>query len=176
VLIPVPGEAGQAIIAAVERAAAQAVPGAVFDLIDLVSSAISGELATMGLIALGFAVLVTLVYIWVWFEGHFTAGATAVLFLDITKTVGVIAVTGWEVNLTTNAALLTLIGYSVNDKVMVYDRIREHLRAGRDAALADVIERSLNLGLARGIFTSGTTLAALLPMVVWGGPAVAGFA
>jgi SecD/SecF fusion protein len=64
----------------------------------------------------------------------------------------------------------------VNDKVVVYDRIREHLRAAGDAPLADVIDRSLNQVLARCIFTSGTTLAALLPMAIWGGPAVAGFA
>lgn len=175
-LIRVQGEAGQATVAAVEAAAAQAVPGAVFDQIDLVGPTISGELATTGLIALSLAVLAMLAYIWVRFEWHFAAGAIVVLLLDITKTFGVIAVTGWEVNLTTIVALLTLIGYSVNDKVVVYDRIREHLRSGDDAPLADVIDRSLNQVLARCLFTSGTTLAALLPMAIWGGPAVAGFA
>lgn len=176
-LIRVQGEAGQATVAAVEAAAAQAVPGAVFDQIDLVGPTISGELATTGLVALSLAVLAMLAYIWVRFEWHFAAGAIAVLFLDITKTFGVIAVTGWEVNLTTIVALLTLIGYSVNDKVVVYGRIREHLRGvGGDEPLSDVIDRSLNQVLARCIFTSGTTLAALLPMAIWGGPAVAGFA
>lgn len=173
-LIRVQGEAGQATVAAVEAAATQAVPGAVFDQIDLVGPTISGELATTGLIALSLAVLAMLAYIWVRFEWHFAAGAIAVLFLDITKTLGVIAVTGWEVNLTTIVALLTLIGYSVNDKVVVYDRIRENL--GGDEPLSDVIDRSLNQVLARCIFTSGTTLAALLPMAIWGGPAVSGFA
>lgn len=175
-LIRVQGEAGQVTVAAVESATAQAVPGAVFNQIDLVGPTISGELATTGLIALSLAVLAMLAYIWVRFEWHFAAGAIAVLFLDITKTFGVIAVTGWEVNLTTIVALLTLIGYSVNDKVVVYDRIREHLRGGADEPLSDVIDRSLNQVLARCIFTSGTTLAALLPMAIWGGPAVAGFA
>ncbi len=175
-LIRVQGEAGQATVAAVEAAAAQVVPGAVFDQIDLVGPTISGELANTGLIALSLAVLAMLAYIWVRFEWHFAAGAIVVLLLDVTKTFGVIALTGWEVNLTTIVALLTLIGYSVNDKVVVYDRIREHLRGGNDAPLADVIDRSLNQVLARCIFTSGTTLAALLPMAIWGGPAVAGFA
>jgi len=176
-LIRVQGEAGQATVAAVEAAAAHVVPGAVFDQIDLVGPTISGELATTGLIALSLAVLAMLAYIWVRFEWHFAAGAIVVLFLDVTKTFGVIAVTGWEVNLTTIVALLTLIGYSVNDKVVVYDRIREHLRGGgSDEPLAVVIDRSLNQVLARCIFTSGTTLAALLPMAIWGGPAVAGFA
>jgi SecD/SecF fusion protein len=175
-LIRVQGEAGQATVAAVKAAAAQAVPGAVFDQIDLVGPTISGELATTGLIALSLAVLAMLAYIWVRFELHFAAAAIAVLFLDITKTFGVIALTGWEVNLTTIVALLTLIGYSVNDKVVVYDRISEHLRGGGDEPLSDLIDRSLNQVLARCIFTSGTTLAALLPMAIWGGPAVAGFA
>lgn len=175
-LIRVQGEAGQGTVAAVERAAAQVVPDAVFDQIDLVGPTISGELAATGLIALGLAVLAMLAYIWVRFEWYFAAGAIAVLFLDITKTFGAIALMGWEVNLTTIVALLTLIGYSVNDKVVVYDRIREHLRSNPDEPLADVIDRSLNQVLARCIFTSGTTLAALLPMAIWGGPAVAGFA
>ena len=72
--------------------------------------------------------------------------------------------------------MLTLIVYSVNDKVVVYDRIREHLRGGDDEPSPDVIDRSVNKVLARRIFTTGTTLAALLPMAIWGGPAVAGFA
>lgn len=175
-LIRVQGAAGQATVAAVEAAAAQTVPGAVFDQIDLVGPTISGELATTGLIALSLAILAMLAYIWVRFEWHFAAGAIVVLFLDITKTFGIIALVGWEVNLTTIVALLTLIGYSVNDKVVVYDRIREHLRASGDTPLPEVIDRSLNQVLARCIFTSGTTLAALLPMAIWGGPAVAGFA
>ncbi|MBR2657334.1 MAG: protein translocase subunit SecD [Loktanella sp.] len=175
-LIRVQGAAGQATVAAVEAAAAQAVTGAVFDQIDLVGPTISAELATTGLIALSLAILAMLAYIWVRFEWHFAAGAIVVLFLDITKTFGIIALVGWEVNLTTIVALLTLIGYSVNDKVVVYDRIREHLRASGDTPLSEVIDRSLNQVLARCIFTSGTTLAALLPMAIWGGPAVAGFA
>ena len=176
VLIRVQGEVGQATVAAVERAAADVISDAVFNQIDLVGPTISGELATTGLLALGLAVLAMLAYIWVRFEWYFAAGAIAVLFLDVTKTFGVIALMGWEVNLTTIVALLTLIGYSVNDKVVVYDRIREHLAGGSEEPLADVIDRSLNQVLARCIFTSGTTLAAIVPMAIWGGPAVSGFA
>ena len=175
-LIRVQGEVGQATVAAVESATADVILDAVFNQIDLVGPTISGELATTGLLALGLAVLAMLAYIWVRFEWHFAAGAIAVLFLDVTKTFGVIALMGWEVNLTTIVALLTLIGYSVNDKVVVYDRIREHLAVGSDEPLADVIDRSLNQVLARCIFTSGTTLAAIVPMAIWGGPAVSGFA
>ncbi|KEJ94849.1 protein translocase subunit secF /protein translocase subunit secD [Pseudosulfitobacter pseudonitzschiae] len=174
-LIRVQGETGQETVVAVETAALQVIPDAVFHQIDLVGPTVSGELASTGLLALGLAVLAMLAYIWVRFEWHFAAGAIAVLFLDVTKTFGVIALMGWEVNLTTIVALLTLIGYSVNDKVVVYDRIRENLALG-DAPLAEVIDRSLNQVLARCIFTSGTTLAAIVPMAIWGGPAVAGFA
>jgi SecD/SecF fusion protein len=175
-LIRVQGEVEQATVAAVERAATNVIPDAMFNQIDLVGPTISGELATTGLLALGLAVLAMLAYIWIRFEWYFAAGAIAVLFLDVTKTFGVIALMGWEVNLTTIVALLTLIGYSVNDKVVVYDRIREHLAGGSAEPLADVIDRSLNQVLARCIFTSGTTLAAIVPMAIWGGPAVSGFA
>ncbi|MDO5758628.1 MAG: protein translocase subunit SecD [Rhodobacterales bacterium] len=176
VLIRVQGGAGQATVEAVEQVAAQVIPDATFDQIDLVGPTIGAELATTGLLALGLAVLAMLAYIWVRFEWHFAAGAITVLFLDVTKTFGTIALIGWEVNLVTIVALLTLIGYSVNDKVVVYDRIREHLASGDDEPLEDVIDRSLNQVLARCIFTSGTTLAAIVPMAIWGGPAVSGFA
>jgi SecD/SecF fusion protein len=175
-LIRVQGEVGQATVAAVEHASTQVIPDAVFNQIDMVGPTIGGELATTGLLALGLAVLAMLAYIWVRFEWHFATGAIAVLFLDVIKTLGVIVLMGWEVNLITVVALLTLIGYSVNDKVVVYDRIREHLAVGGDEPFANIIDRSLNQVLARCIFTSGTTLAAIVPMATWGGPAVAGFA
>lgn len=176
VLIRVQGEVGQATVTAVEKVATQIIPDATFDQIDLVGPTIGGELAITGLLALGLAVLAMLAYIWVRFEWHFAAGAIAVLFLDVTKTFGVIALMGWEVNLVTIVALLTLIGYSVNDKVVVYDRIREHLATGGNAPLKEIIDRSLNQVFARCIFTSGTTLVAILPMAIWGGPAVSSFA
>jgi len=176
VLLRVQGAAGTATVQAVEQAAASVVPGVSFPQIDLVGPSFSADLAWAGALALSLAVLAMLVYIWLRFEWHFALGAIAVLFLDVTKTFGLIALMGWEVNLTTIVALLTLIGSSVNDKVVVYDRIREHLRTGGDQPLAQVIDRSLNQVLARCLFTSGTTIAALLPMALWGGPAVAGFA
>ncbi len=176
VLIRVQGDAGAETVAAVERAAAAVMPAASFAQIDLVGPSFSADLAWAGALALSLAVAAMLVYIWLRFEWHFAVGAIAVLFLDITKTFGLIALMGWEVNLTTIVALLTLIGYSVNDKVVVYDRIREHLREGRSDPVPAVIDLSLNQVLGRCLFTSGTTIAALLPMAIWGGPAVAGFA
>ncbi|MBL4916832.1 protein translocase subunit SecD [Szabonella alba] len=176
VLLRLQGDATQATVAALETTIRSVVPDVSFDQIELVGPTISGELAWTGALALSAAVLAMLVYIWLRFEWHFAVSAILVLALDVTKTLGVIALVGWEVNLTTIVALLTLIGYSVNDKVVVFDRVRENLMRVQKAGFAAVVDRSLNQVLARCIFTSGTTLAALIPMALWGGPAVAGFA
>lgn len=176
VLLRLQGDATQGTVAALEGVVRAVVPDVRFDQIELVGPTISGELAWAGGLALAAAVAAMLVYIWLRFEWHFAASAIVVLALDVTKTLGVIAAFGWEVNLTTVVALLTLIGYSVNDKVVVYDRVRETLTRVQKAAFPVVVERSLNQVLARCVFTSGTTLAALVPMAIWGGPAVAGFA
>ena len=176
VLLRIQGDAGTGTVAAVEQAASAVMPDAVFAQTDLVGPSFSADLAWAGALALSLAVLAMLIYIWLRFEWHFALGAIVVLFLDVTKTFGLIALMGWEVNLTTIVALLTLIGYSVNDKVVVYDRIRETLREEGDVPLGPVIDRSLNQVLGRCLFTSCTTIAALVPMAIWGGPAVAGFA
>ncbi|MBK5925981.1 protein translocase subunit SecF, partial [Rhodobaculum claviforme] len=176
VLLRLQGDATQATVTALEAAVRAVVPGVAFEQIDLVGPTISGELAWSGALALSAAVLAMLVYIWLRFEWHFAASAIAVLALDVVVTLGVIALAGWEVNLTTVVAVLTLIGYSVNDKVVVFDRVRENLTRVQRVGLAGVVDRSLDQVLARCVFTSGTTLAALIPMAIWGGPAVAGFA
>lgn len=176
VLLRLQGDATQATVTALEAATRAVVPDVVFDQIDLVGPTISGELAWTGGLALSAAVLAMLIYIWLRFEWHFALSAIVVLALDVTKTIGVIAVMGWEVNLITVVALLTLIGYSVNDKVVVFDRVRENLMRVQKAGFPAIVDQSLNQVLARCIFTSGTTLAALVPMAMWGGSAVAGFA
>jgi SecD/SecF fusion protein len=117
-----------------------------------------------------------LVYIWARFEWPFAVGAIATLILDVTKTVGFFALTGLEFNLTAIAALLTLIGYSVNDKVVVYDRMRENMRLLKSVPLREIIDRSINETLGRSLYTSATALVAMLPMAIWGGSAVASFA
>jgi SecD/SecF fusion protein len=176
VLLRLQGDATQATVTALESILRAVLPDVTFDQIDLVGPTIGGELAWTGVLALSAAVLSMLVYIWLRFEWHFAASSIVVLALDVTKTFGVIAAMGWEVNLTTIVALLTLIGYSVNDKVVVFDRVRENLSRVQTAGFPAVVDRSLNQVLARCIFTSGTTLAALIPMAIWGGPTVAGFA
>ncbi len=143
---------------------------------EVVGPKVSGELAYAGFRSVALASLAMLIYIWVRFEWPFAVGAIATLVLDITKTVGFFALTGLEFNLTAIAALLTLIGYSVNDKVVVYDRMRENMRLFKKMPFRDLIDRSINETLARSLYTSVTAFLALLPMAIWGGSAVASFA
>ena len=117
-----------------------------------------------------------LVYIWIRFEWPFAVGAIATLMLDVTKVVGFFALTGIDFNLTAIAALLTLVGYSVNDKVVVYDRMRENMRLYKAMPLRDLIDKSINETLARSLYTSVTAFLAMLPMAIWGGSAVESFA
>jgi SecD/SecF fusion protein len=110
------------------------------------------------------------------FEWPFAVGAIVTLVLDVTKAVGFFAITGLEFNLTAIAALLTLIGYSVNDKVVVYDRMRENMRLYKKMPLREMIDKSINETLARSLYTSITAFLAMLPMAIWGGSAVESFA
>ena len=181
VLVRVERQAGgeQAQTAAVQmlrQKLTEATPGASIERTEVVGPKISGELARSGMLAVALASLAMLGYIWWRFEWHFAVGAIATLVLDTTKTVGFFALTGLDFNLTAIAALLTIIGYSVNDKVVVYDRMRENMRLYKAMPLRELIDKSINEVLARCIFTSLTTFLAMLPMAIWGGPAVASFA
>jgi SecD/SecF fusion protein len=143
---------------------------------EVIGPKVSGELAYAGLLSVTLASLAMLVYIWIRFEWPFAVGAIATLILDITKTVGFFALTGLEFNLTAIAAILTLIGYSVNDKVVVYDRMRENMRLFKKMPFRELIDLSINETLARSLYTSVTAFLALLPMAIWGGGAVESFA
>lgn len=143
---------------------------------EVVGPKVSGELATAGITSVILASLAMLVYIWVRFDWPFAVGAIATLVLDVTKTVGFFALTGLDFNLTAIAALLTLVGYSVNDKVVVYDRMRENMRLYKSMRFRDLINLSINETLARSLYTSATAFLAMLPMAIWGGSAVESFA
>jgi SecD/SecF fusion protein len=165
--------------AAVERlkaAVLQVDPKASFERSEVVGPKVSGELAQAGMIAVLLASLAMLFYIWARFEWPFAVGAIATLVLDVVLTLGVFAISGLDFSLTAIAALLTLVGYSVNDKVVVYDRMRENLRTLRKASLRDVINLSINQTLTRSLYTSVTAFLAVLPLAIWGGSAVASFA
>ena len=171
------GEAAQnAAVETLREAVSEADRGARTMRTEVVGPKVSGELAHAGVLALLFASFAMLVYIWWRFEWPFAVGAIATLVLDVTKTVGFFALTGLDFNLTAIAALLTIIGYSVNDKVVVYDRMRENMRLYKKMPLRELIDLSINQTIGRCIYTSATTFLAMLPMAIWGGSAVESFA
>lgn len=173
-----PGEE-QAQTAAVEKIKAtlqKISPDIVFQKVEVVGPKISGELAQAGIWAVVFAGICIVFYIWWRFEWYFAIGAIVTLILDITKTVGFFAITGLDFNLTAIAAILTLVGYSMNDKVVVYDRMRENMRLYKTMPLRELIDKSINQTLARCVYTSVTIFFSILPMAIWGGSAVHSFA
>lgn len=135
---------------------------------------VSGELFRDGIFALGGALVLMLIYIWFRFEWQFSLGAVAALLHDVVITVGLFSLLQMEFNLTTIAALLTIIGYSMNDTVVVYDRIREEMRKYKKMPVSQVIDLALNNTLSRTLLTSGTTLIALLAIFFLGGPVLRG--
>ncbi len=171
------GDAAQRV--AVEKARAaieEAAPGSEISRTEVVGPKVSGELAKTGLYAVLGASIIMLFYIWFRFEWYFAIGAIVTMILDITKVVGFFVVTQLDFNLSAVAALLTLVGYTVNDKVVVYDRMRENMRLFQKMDLRDIIDKSINETLARSVYTSATALLAMLPMAIWGGSAVESFA
>ena len=171
------GEEAQTVAMQKMRGAIQQLDAsAKIERVEVVGPKVSGELAQAGIVAVVLASLAMLIYIWVRFEWPFAIGAIATLILDVTKTLGFFALTGLEFNLTAIAAVLTLIGYSVNDKVVVYDRMRENMRLFKKMPLRELIDRSINETLARSLYTSVTAFLAMLPMAIWGGSAVESFA
>jgi SecD/SecF fusion protein len=163
-------------VATIKSAVIKAEPTASYERVEVVGSKISGELVKEGILSVVLAGIAMLIYIWIRFEWHFAVGAIVTLILDITKTIGFFAIVGLDFNLTAIAALLTLIGYSVNDKVVVYDRMRENMRAYKKMPLRDLIDKSINETLGRSLYTSVTAFLAILPMAIAGGSAVESFA
>ena len=141
---------------------------------DVVGPKVSDELLTKGLLALGGAILLMLVYIWFRFELQFGLGAVVALFHDVILTFGLISLAKIEFNLTAVAAILTIIGYSMNDTVVVFDRLRENLRKYKRMPLKEVIDLSINETLTRTIVTSFTGLLALAALAFFGGPTLWG--
>ncbi len=180
VLVRLPVQADEAgtqrAVAQVRAALEQAAPGTRVLRVEAVGNRVSGELFIGGLIALGVSFLAMLVYIWFRFEWQFAVAGIATLLLDTTKVVGLMVVTNIEFNLTTVAAILTIIGFNANDKVVVFDRMRENLRKYKQMPLRDLVDLSINETLNRSIGTSMTLLLSALPLALFGGDALAGFA
>ena len=176
--LPVQGEeaATQQAVSRVRGALEAAAPGTRLLRTEAVGNRVSDELFQGGLIALALSMGAMLVYIWFRFEWQFAIGAVATLILDTTKVVGFLAITRIEFNLTTVAAILTIIGFGVNDKVVVYDRMRENLRKYKTMPLRELIDRSINETLNRTLGTSITVALSALPLAIWGGETLSGFA
>ena len=168
--------ATQDAISAVQRALDKAAPGAKIQSTQAVGASVSEQLFTQGLEALLLSFVMILIYIWFRFEWQFAVGAVATLILDTTKAIGFMVLTRIPFDLVTIAAILTIIGYSTNDKVVVYDRVRENLRKYKTMPLRDLIDLSINETLNRTLGTSGTVFLAALPLALFGGTALSGFA
>lgn len=142
---------------------------------EVVGPKVSGELIQSGTIAILVAVFAMLIYIWLRFEWQFSLGAVIALLHDVILTIGVFCLTQLEFNLPIIAAILTIVGYSMNDTVVVYDRVRENLRKFRSKEITSLLNLSINETLSRTIVTSVTTLLALVSLYIFGGEVIKGF-
>lgn len=164
------------VVDTVRHAIAEAQPGSTVLRADAVGASVSSELFRNGMLALGLSLAMILAYIWFRFEKEFAISAVITLILDLTKTVGFLVLTGFEFDLVMVAAILTILGYSTNDKVVVYDRVRENLRKYRTMPLRELIDLSINETLNRTLGTSSTVFLAALPLALFGGATLSGFA
>ena len=161
---------------AIETMLAAKLPGAEIRRIESVGARVSSELFRKGLLAVLLSFVGVLVYIWFRFDWQFGVGVVGTLLLDITKTVGFFAVTQLQFDINSVAAIMLLIGYSVTDKIVVYDRIRENLRKDKSMPLRELIDRSINQTLGRTVVTSATVLLSIVPLAIIGGEAIRSFA
>ena len=143
---------------------------------EFVGPTVGAELIEAGTIAVVLAIAAILLYIWLRFEWQFGVGAVVALTHDVVSTIGLFALIQHEFNLATVAALLTIAGYSINDTVVVFDRVRENLRRYKKATVPEVLNRSLNETLSRTLMTSITTLLALAALYLFGGQVIRDFA
>ncbi|MDE1146647.1 MAG: protein translocase subunit SecD [Azospirillaceae bacterium] len=168
--------AQQGAVKAVQDELTKDFPGSVIRRQEAVGASVSAELFHDGMLALGLASIAMLIYITFRFEWQFGIGAVVTMLLDVTKTVGFFAITGMQFNLTSIAAILTIMGYSINDKVVVYDRVRENLRLYRKMPLRELIDRSINETLSRTIGTSLAIFLVTVPLALLAGEQLREFA
>lgn len=146
-----------------------------FRRVEVVGPRVSGELARAGAIAVIVSLLAIMAYIWLRFEWHFAVGAVLTTLHDVILTIGLFSATQIEFNLTSIAAVLTIVGYSLNDTVVVYDRVRENLRRYKRMTMPHLLDLSINQMLSRTLMTSITTLLALIALFVFGGEVIRSF-
>jgi len=163
------------VVAEVKTALRDVVPDIRFLSVESVGPKVSGELIQTAVIAVLLAISAVLVYIWLRFEWQFAVGAVAALVHDVVLTIGVFSELQIQFDLAIIAALLTIVGYSLNDTVVVFDRVRENLRKYKKKPLKEVMNISINETLSRTVMTSVTTLIALISLIVLGGDVIRGF-
>ena len=146
-----------------------------FRRVESVGPKVSSELLKSGIIAIFLSLAAMLIYIWIRFEWQFSLGAIYALFHDVILTLGVFSLFSLEINLSIVAAVLTIVGYSMNDTVVIFDRVRENLRKFSDIKIFDLTNTSINETLSRTIITSVTTLLALVSIYIFGGKILEGF-
>ena len=165
----------QDIVGNVEAALQTVDPAITFASVESVGPKVSGELISKAVYAVLAALVAIVAYIWLRFEWQFAVGAVVALIHDVAVTIGLWAVFQFKFDLATIAALLTIVGYSINDTVVVFDRARENLIKFKQMPLIDVLNLSANETLSRTIMTSGTTLLALIALLALGGDVIRGF-
>ncbi|GLO70094.1 protein translocase subunit SecF [Phaeobacter inhibens] len=163
------------VIADVNAALDAVAPSIKFVSVESVGPKVSGELVQTAVLAVALAIGAVLIYIWLRFEWQFALGAVAALVHDVVLTIGVFSELQIKFDLAIIAALLTIVGYSLNDTVVVFDRVRENLRRYKKKPLAEVLNISINETLSRTVMTSVTTLLALISLYVLGGDVIRGF-
>ena len=146
-----------------------------FRRVENVGPKVSAELLKSGIIAISLSLAIMLFYIWIRFEWQFSLGAIIALFHDVIVTLGVFSLFSLEINLSIIAAVLTIVGYSMNDTVVIFDRVRENLRKYSDIKIYELTNISINETLSRTIITSATTLLALIAIYLFGGEILKGF-
>jgi preprotein translocase subunit SecF len=146
-----------------------------FRRVENVGPKVSSELLKSGIIAIALSLAAMLFYIWIRFEWQFSLGAILALFHDVIITLGLFSLFSLEINLSIVAAVLTIVGYSMNDTVVIYDRVRENLRKFSDIKIYELTNISINETLSRTIITSATTLLALVSIYLFGGEILKGF-
>ncbi|HBS48676.1 MAG TPA: protein translocase subunit SecF [Rhodobacteraceae bacterium] len=162
-------------VAAVEAELVEIAPNIQFLSVESVGPKVSGELIQTAIIAVALAIGAVLIYIWLRFEWQFALGAVAALVHDVILTIGIFSELQIKFDLAIIAALLTIVGYSLNDTVVVFDRVRENLRKYKKKPLKEVMNISINETLSRTVMTSVTTLLALISLFILGGDVIRGF-
>lgn len=162
-------------IETIEAALQSVSPDIKFTSVESVGPKVSGELIQTAFLAVGGALAAILIYIWLRFEWQFSVGAVVALFHDVVLTIGLFSLLQIRFDLPVVAAILTIIGYSINDTVVIFDRLRENLRKYKKRPLREVMNLSVNETLSRTLMTSGTTLLALIALLILGGDVIRAF-